>query len=184
MKIRVLRILTLAGLLMAAQAQAWTTSYFEFESAGFDHIQMQLVNTGQAQPDSFQAVGISNFGVAFGRRQSGDGSWAQTFNDGQMVIADGDSTRFLRFDLNFEGDRNPVTLNYQAWSGSSLLENRVVSWNRRGRMTSRQVNGPLFAGRIEASSAGGQIPVAEPSTFLLFGMGIVAMVVGLRRKPR
>lgn len=168
MKKRLLAVLMLMGMLAATQAQAWTQRFSESGVGSFDHFQLWI----DAPENWAQPNGISNFNRA---------GWSQTFNDGQLLVADGTSVSQLAFNLNFEGSREPVTFHFQAWDGNTLREAATVSW--RGRRSGWQISAANNWINYRVSNRS-QIPVAEPSTVLMFGLGMAGIIAGLRRKPQ
>ena len=84
----------------------------------YDHIQI-LFNP---EPHFEIPVGIERF--------SQDG-WSQIFNDGQLLIAEASSsTRDLLFNLVFVDPRSDdFIFQYQAWDGSTLVDNADVNWS-------------------------------------------------------
>lgn len=163
--------LLLTGLFLATSAHAWTQRFIERGVGDFDHFQIWMLGE-----DRFEVpTGIDGF-------DKKKANWAQSFNNGQLVVADGDALSKLSFNLHFAGSKkDQVSFVFQAWSGNKLVDNATVNWDpqQRGSRRWNIVNGSSWIKtRISDSS---QMAVAEPSTFLLAGMGLLALVV-LRRK--
>ena len=171
MKKTILTGLLLAGLFLASSAHAWTQRFIERDVGSFDHFQVWMQGD-----DRFDVpVGIDGF-------DKKKANWQQTSNNGQLLVAGGDTLNRLKFTLHFAGSKKaPVSFVFQAWSGNRLVDDATVNWNplQKGNKRWKIVNGSSWIKTRIGDN--GQMAVAEPSTFLLAGMGLLTLVV-LRRK--
>jgi len=161
----ILGLAALWGALAATPAQAWSQLFNDSGIGSFDHLQMWMV-----APDGFRTPrGIDRFSVS---------GWIQTFNNGQLLIADGPATESLNFRLNFAGPPgDPFTLYFQAWGGSSLLESATLAWGGSGWTIDQ--GSAWDPGRPLST-----LPVHEPSGILLMGAALLGVYLIGRRGGR
>lgn len=159
--------MALAGMLAASGSAdaAWVQRFNESGVGAFDHLQMRIeAPAGFAAPS-----GINGFS------QSG---WAETYNDGNLLIANGVSTGNLNFNLRFDSPRNtPLTFYFQAWLGDVLKEEATVSW---GSGSWNIGTAPVWSAPRQESAVVSSVPA--PSTLLLTGAGLIA--IGCVRRLR
>jgi hypothetical protein len=161
--------MALAGMLAAGGSAdaAWVQRFNESGVGAFDHLQMQIeAPAGFATPS-----GINGFSLS---------GWADTYNDGNLLIANGVPAGNLSFNLRFDSPRNTsLTFYFQAWLGDILKEEATVNWG----------GGSWKIGTTTAWSAPRQesavvSSVPAPSTLLLTGAGLIAIGYVRRRRSR
>lgn len=146
---------------------AWVQRFNESGVGSFDHLQMQI-----AAPAGFVApTGINGFSLS---------GWAQTYNDGNLLIANGVSTSNLNFNVRFDGQRNtPLTFYFQAWDGNVLKEEASVSWGGSGWNIGAST---AWSAPRQESAVVSSVPA--PAAWLLTGMGLIGIVWVRGRRAR
>ncbi|MBN2560437.1 MAG: HYR domain-containing protein [Phycisphaerae bacterium] len=98
-------------------ARDWSQVWMISDTA-FDHLQFLMVSPGDAfaTPD-----GIDGFTVV---------DWVQTFNDGELMLADGPATNTLYFTTHFTGaSADPLMFHLQWWSGTNMVGESTATWD-------------------------------------------------------
>lgn len=140
------------------EGDSWSQGFYETGVGLFDHFQMYMES-----PDQWETpVGVAGF--------TAGSSWAQTYNDGTLLLADGPALTYLDLTLYFPGSMSqPFTFYFQAWNGDSLVENAHVHWT--GGAWEINTWGGWTGQRTEASSL--VIPVPGALLLGLIGVGCV-----------
>ena len=151
----------------AVPAHAWSQLFTETGVGSFDHLQMWM-----AAPDGFRtSTGIDGFSAA---------GWGQTFNNGQLLIADGPASASVDFRLFFSGGRSdPFTLYFPAWGDGGLLESATVAWQGNGSQWAISDSSPWQPGVALTG-----LPVSEPSGLMLMGVAVLGVYLIRRRTGR
>lgn len=147
----------------AYTTNSWTQQFEEKGVGDYDYMQFFMTSAG----DTWKLpAGINSFNKA---------GWAQTYNDGTLMIASGSTQTSMRFNLVFEGAKSdPLSFNIQAWFGDVLKENADVQWT-----------GSKWIVTAAAGQAEKMVPPVPEPVFFQMGalMGMSGLgVLRLRRK--
>ena len=99
---------------------SWGQQFNESGVGAFDHIQMIWVSGALLEVP----ISLTNFS---------DGSWMQTFNNGLIAVADGNSLASLNFDVIYSGlPSAPNSYCFQAFNGNTIVDDALVEWTGSG----------------------------------------------------
>lgn len=132
----------------------------------FDHLQMKIDTPG----GFLSPIGYEN---GIGYSYPTDPSWAQTYNDGTILITDGDRTNELYFTVYF-ADEKEYLFHLQAWDGYTLVDNMDIL-KEAGGWWNTPAGTNVFEGTWDAQ----YIPAPAAITLAIIGVG---GVTSLRRK--
>ena len=137
---------------------SWAQTFRESGVGPFDHFQMLMVG-----PDLWETpTGIESFSA---------GGWAQTYNDGHLLVADGPAVSDMTFNLIFDGAKSePFLAYFQAYSGGALVDDATVQWTG----SSWKIAVPSAWG--ETNCLDGVIPLPGAALLGAFGLGMVSWV--------
>jgi len=103
------------------EGNSWTQRFYS-EAYAMDHFQMKMLT-----PDVLRAPTFTWFGV---------GGWSETYNDGEIAIAEGPRVvGRLYFDLTFNDPKsNSFTFYLQGYDGTSLnaIDDNWITWTGSG----------------------------------------------------
>ena len=119
-----------------------------------------------------------HFEIPLGIERFSQAGWSQTYNDGNLLIAEGPTAQDLLFNLVFVDPRmDNFTFHYQAWDGNTVVDNADAYWSGRSWSITGPTGGTWQSARIDN-------PVShtpEPASLLLLGAGLTSFAV-YRRK--
>jgi len=132
----------------------------------YDHIQMLMVTPGRFDTP----IAIGNFS---GPQATEPESWAQTFNDGSLVMADGHSTNYLWFTTWFPDNSSTsnFTFHLQAYDGQECVMNVDMRWII---VAGEGDFYPHYPGTWDQST-----PLAVPTLSTLGGIGLLVALAAI-----
>lgn len=133
----------------------WLPMGFNEPNIHFDHLQMKA-----DCPEQFLTpIGYEN-GVGDGSVWPPDESWSQTYNNGMLMLCDGNSTSELYWQQYFADD-NEVFWHLQAWDGNELVINQDILKNAGGWWTTPPDGSNVFDGTWQGDRIDNQPNIAD-----------------------